>query len=151
MIRIIRVAFFLFCMKYYMCTCIYWIIISNAKCILIHKRRNNKNINSLQLKYSLVFRKEQKKSYKMIFKIKNNLIFKKFLLYLFFYVSCKNRKVYISLYEYICPRYLSNSQSVKTISTLKHLVSDRVALPTIGDGYHFRFQIGIVSTFQKFK
>jgi len=46
---------------------------------------------------------------------------------------------------------LGNSQSVKTISTLKHLVSDRVALPTIGDGYHFRFQIGIVSTFQKFK
>jgi len=44
---------------------------------------------------------------------------------------------------------LSNRQSVRTISTLKHLLSDRVALPTIGDGYHLRFQIVVVSSSRK--
>jgi len=44
---------------------------------------------------------------------------------------------------------LSNRQSVRTISTLKHLLSDRVALPTIGDGYHLRFQIAVVSSSRK--
>lgn len=37
--------------------------------------------------------------------------------------------------------YLAANRSKQSL----YLISDRVALQTIGDGYHFRFQIAVVS------
>lgn len=75
---------------------------TNCKCILIHKQRNNKNMNSLKLKYLLVLRKEQKNSYKTSFEIKN-FIFKTFLLYLSLFLCLvqKSESVYLCVWVYL--------------------------------------------------
>lgn len=64
---------------------------------------------------------------------------------------CKNWKVYlwVEIYLYVdifvFHIYLTANRSKQSL----YLISDRIALPTIGDGYHFRFQIAIVSNLSK--
>lgn len=54
-------------------------------------------------------------------------------------------EIYLCTDIFVFHIYLTANRSKQSL----YLISDRIALPTIGDGYHFRFQIAIVSNLSK--